>query len=228
MGRRIGGAGGGSDPGPRKGAGSVVAAGAALAILAGGAADVGIGVGGEAIGGSAADAVAESLTPRDLPARTSRARNSAKKGRADEAWARMGLRRIKKSTVRYGACVALSTGRVRQFLVRTPCRSVHRTLLVVGNGHASAVVSVVWIGFRTRGQATDFKDVEDVPGSGDIQPLAASILGTRNIEFTAQHYHARQRGSIVTVAETEALTGHPTSQALNAIAYVAAHLPRPR
>jgi hypothetical protein len=229
MGRRIGGAGGGSDPGPRKGAG-LVAAGAALAIFAGGAADVGIGigVGGEAIGGSAAsDSVVESLTPRDLPARTSRASRSAKKGRADEAWTRMGLKRLKKSAVRYAECVAVSTGRVRQFLARTPCRSLHRMLFVVGTGHASVLVSVVWIGFRTRRQAAAFKDVEDIPGSGDIRPLAATVLGIGHIEFTAQHYHARPRGSTVTVAEAEPLSGRPSGQALDAIADVAAYLPRP-
>jgi hypothetical protein len=229
MGRRIGGAGGGSDPGPRKGAAGVVAAGAALAVFAGGAADVGIGVGSDAIGGSTvSDSVAESLTPRDLPARTSRASRSARKGRADEAWSRMGIRRIKKSAMRYAECVAVSTGRVRQFLEHTPCRSLRRMLFVVGTGQAAVLVSVVWISFRTRGQAAAFKDVEDIPGSGDIRPLAATVLDIRHIEFTALHYHARPRGSTITVAETEALSGRPTTQALNAIADVAAYLPRPK
>ncbi|HEV7652770.1 MAG TPA: hypothetical protein VGP26_31830 [Actinophytocola sp.] len=230
MKRRIGGAGGGSDPGPRKGAGAVAAAGAALAIFAGGAADVGIGagIGGDALGGSAAsDSVAESLTPRDLSARTSRASRSARKGKSDEAWRRMGLKRVKRSTVQYGKCVAGSTGGVQRFLAHTPCRSLRRMLVVVGNGSASVITSVVWISFRTRRQAADFKRVEDVPGSGDIKPLAATVLSLGDIRFTARHYHARRKGSMVTIAETEPLGGRPSARALDAIADVAAYLPRP-
>lgn len=230
MGRRIGGAGGGSDPGPRKGAG-VVAVGAAFAIFAGGAAEtgIGVGVGGEAAGGSAvSDSVAESRTPRDLTARTSRATRSAKRGKPAEAWRRMGLKRIKKSTVRYAKCVAGSTGTVQRFLAHTPCRSLHRMLVVVGNASASVITSVVWISFRTRHRAADFKRVEDVPGSGDITPLAAAVLGMGGIEFTALHYHARRSGSTITIAETEALSGRPSDRALDAIADVAAYLPRPK
>jgi hypothetical protein len=208
----------------------VVAAGAALAIFAGGAADVGVGlgVGGDALGGSAADSVAESLTPRNLSARTSRATRSAKRGKADEAWRRMGLKRLKKSGVQYGKCVAGSTRKVQRFLVRTPCRSLHRMLFVVGNGSASVITSVVWISFRKRGQATGFKRVEDVPGSGDIEPLAAAVLGLGDIHFTAEHYQARQRGTTVTIAESEPLGGRPSARVLDAIADVAAYLPPPR
>jgi hypothetical protein len=199
--------------------------------LAGGAADIGVGagIGGDVLGGStASDSVAESLTPRDLSARTSRATRSAKKGRADDAWRRMGLKRLKRSSVQYGKCVAGSTKRVQRFLARTPCRSLHRMLVVVGNGTASVITSVVWISFRTRRQAAAFKRLEDVPGSGDIRPLAAAVLGMGDIEFTAEHYRARPRGSTVTIAESEALSGRPSARALDAIADVAAWLPRPR
>lgn len=111
---------------------------------------------------------------------------------------------------------------------RTPCRSLRRTLVVVGDGNASVITSVVWISFRTRRQATDFKRVEDVPGSGDTTPLVARILGLGDIEFTAQHYRARRTRNIVTIAESEPLSGRPTAQALDAIPDVAARLPQPR
>jgi len=105
---------------------------------------------------------------------------------------------------------------------------LRRTLVVVGDGNASVITSVVWISFRTRRQATDFKRVEDVPGSGDTTPLVARILGLGDIEFTAQHYRARRTRNIVTIAESEPLSGRPTAQALDAIPDVAARLPRPR
>ena len=88
------------------------------------------------------------------------------------------------------------------------------------------ITSVVWISFRTRRQAADFKRVEDVPGSGDLTPLGATVLSLGDIGFTAQHYHSRRKG--VTVAGTEPLGGHPSARALDAIAEDAAYLPRPR
>lgn len=171
---------------PPRGRGAVVVTVAAALALAGGGA---IGTGGAAAGGaaSATDAgaslpgnlagdVTDALPGRDLAARRTQARSSARRGRSAEAWRRLSLkqltRRVEHAAERQLNCVAASTGQVRAFLLETPCTSLERMLLTVGDGHGNAaVVSVVRVGFATTSRARAFKRIEDEPASGDVRPL---------------------------------------------------------
>ncbi len=148
-----------------------------IALVGGGAAD-GLGAGGagaatgagDALPGNFAGDVVDSLPGRDLGTRRAEARRSAQRGRTAEAWSRLRLkqlaRRIEHSAERRLDCVAAATGEVREFLKRTPCTSLDRVLLTVGDGHGNAaIVSVVRIGFRTSEQARAFKEIEDNPSA---------------------------------------------------------------
>ncbi|GGP38606.1 hypothetical protein [Saccharothrix coeruleofusca] len=213
MGRRIGGPGGGSDKGGT--GGGAVLAGVVVALAAA------AGVGG--------DAVLSRLG--ESPPRTnsnSKADNRKSARDADSAVGRLGLKVTKRFARQDAECLTSSWGRVREFLARTPCRSLDRLVFAVGDGAGdTAVVSVVWVGFANGSQTRRFRDVMDEYGSGDIKPLGSGLLGLADVRFTAAHYGSRVSGSTTTVAETEALTGHVDADLLDALAEVAAELPRP-
>ena len=205
----------------RGGAGPVVVAG----VLALGVA----GAGGEATslftsragGGSAASAP-------NLSARKADAGKAARKGDTEGAWQRLGMRQLKKTAKQDAACLAASFGQVRQFFLRTPCTSLDRILFAVGDGAGNdAVVSVAWVGFRTRAQAGDFTALIDVYGTGDIKPLASGLLGLADIKFTGRYYGSTRTGTQVAVAEAEPAGGHVAPDILKALAEVAAQFPRP-
>ncbi|MFL6145136.1 MAG: hypothetical protein ACJ72N_25130 [Labedaea sp.] len=219
MGRRIGGAGGGSDKGGVSGAAVVVAVAGVLAV--GGAGFAGLEGATVSSGGAA-----ESLTGPNLAVRKAEGQKSARKGEAKQAWQKMGMRELKKTVKQDISCLAHSHGKVREFFLRTPCTSLDRILLAVGDGQGNTMlVSVVWVGFRTKTQAADFKRVEDVPGSGDITPLGASLLTMTEIRFTGNHYKPRLDGKTLVIAETETATGHFGEDVLDAVADVAVYLP---
>ncbi|MBP2339923.1 hypothetical protein JOF41_006101 [Saccharothrix coeruleofusca] len=217
MGRRIGGPGGGSDKGGT--GGGAVLAGVVVALAAA------AGVGGDAVLSQLGE-----LTPRTNSNSKADNRKSAHDAdsAADRAVSRLGLKVTRRFARQDAECLTSSWGRVREFLARTPCRSLDRLVFAVGDGAGdTAVVSVVWVGFANGSQTRRFRDVMDEYGSGDIKPLGSGLLGLADIRFTAAHYGSRVSGSTMTVAETEALTGHVDAGLLDALAEAAAGLPRP-
>ncbi|MEV6715703.1 hypothetical protein AB0M48_27095 [Lentzea sp. NPDC051208] len=217
MGRRIGGAGGGSDPGAGK-AGAVVAAGVlAVSLTAGG---------GLSLGGGASTTVADSAGV-NLSRAKSEGRKSARNGDADGAWRQLNMRTLKRTTKPALECVSHSFGQVRDHLVRNPCKSLDRTLFAVGDDRGNvAVVSVAWVGFHNRRDAGEFKKLIDVHGTGDISPLATPLLGLADIRFTGLNYRSRPDGTTVVIAETESASGQVSRATLDAMADVASWLPR--
>lgn len=219
------------------GKGVVVAAAAALVIAAGasGAGVLGGAAGGggavtEALAGNTAGDVVDALPGRSIETRRASARESAKRGKSREAWSRLKLKELKRAVRRLereGSCVAAATGKVREFLARTPCTSLDRMLLAVGDGHGNAaVISVVRVGFRSAKQAKAFEKVESVQGSGDVRPLEiAAVLGIAGVRMTGLHYHARPQGYGMVVAEADTAAGHVDGAILDALADVAAYLP---
>ncbi|MEV0049973.1 hypothetical protein AB0H34_05700 [Saccharopolyspora shandongensis] len=235
--RRIGGAGGGSDPAPRKGnAGSVVVAGTLAFALASGSGAMSAGssvtvgsVAGESAVSGSANTMARNATSRNLKAHRTDAKRSVRQGRADDAWQRMGLRRLRQSgKIPAVDCVVHSFGEVREFLIRTPCKSLDRIVFVVSDDQGNAaVVSVAWVEFRNRSTVWKFQRLEDRHGTGDIRPLGSSLLGMHDIEFTGHHYNAEPRGTTLTIAEAETISGTYSADDLDTITEVAALLPRP-
>ncbi|MEU4803897.1 hypothetical protein [Actinosynnema sp. NPDC023587] len=217
-GRRIGGAGGGSDKG-RGGGGAVVVAGL-VALGAVGAGGVGV-TGGGAGGAGGAGA-------RGVSARKAEGQQAARKGDTEGAWQRMGMRGLRQTAEQQAECVVSSFGRVREFFQGTRCASLDRVLFAVGDGAGnSAVVSVVWVGFAARGDAADFKSLIDRHGSGDVTPLGGALLGLADVSFSGLNYGSDRDGNTVVIAEAERIGGSVDAETLDALAEVASYLPPP-
>lgn len=222
-----------------KGRGGVVAVAAAVVLASGAGGAVGIGAlggaGVEAGAGSAAEALAgntagdvvDSLPGRSIKTRRTSARDSAKSGKSDEALGKLKLKRLRHKAEHSLECVASSTGNVRESLARTPCTSLDRMLMAVGDGHGNAaVVSVVRVGFRSKKQADAFEQVERVQGSGDVRPLEiATVLGLTGVHITGHHYQSRPDKNAMIIAETDTATGHVDNATLDALADIATYLP---
>ncbi|MFD0206786.1 MULTISPECIES: hypothetical protein [Saccharothrix] len=207
--------------GKKGGAGTVVAAGVLVLGLVGSAgAAGGGGVFGSSAGGSAGSS---GVTARKLDGQ-----KAAKRGDRDGAWQRLGMRRLDDRWQRQVECLSVSHGEVREFFAHTPCTSLDRVVIAVGDGAGNnAVVSVAWVGFRTTRDLRAFKRIEDRHGSGDIHPLGASLLGLADIRFTGDNYGTDVNGTTITIAEAEPAAGHVDRETLDALAEVAAYLPRP-
>jgi hypothetical protein len=162
-----------------------------------------------------------------VEARKAEGEELARRGDAEGAWRRMGLRELKRTEKQQADCVAASFGGVREFLRRTGCTSMDRVLFAVGDDAGnSAVIAVAWVGFDSRGDAREFQDVVDAPGTGDVKPLGAAQVGLADIAFSGANYGSGRDRTTVTVAEAEIATGYLTPEVLDALAEVAAQLPR--
>lgn len=179
---------------------------------------VGLSTGGSAGGGGAGLSVED---------RKSEGTDRARRGDAEGAWQRMGLHGLEYSEKQQAECVAASFGGVQEFLRRTPCTSMDRVLFTVGDDAGnSAVVSVAWVGFSSRGDAREFHDLVNAPGSGDVKPLGGALIGLADVAFSGDNYGSERHRATVTVAEAEIATGYVTPELLDALAEVAAQLPR--
>jgi hypothetical protein len=224
--RRIGGAGGGSDPGKgkgkKKGKGGPIVAGAVLAGLLVAAEG---GTTTESVG-AALDSASAASTSTD--ARTADSQQAARKGDEAQAWRRMGIRELKKITRRGLRCTIQSYGQVRQFFLSTPCRSLDQRLFAFADTDGNEIaVSVVWVRMSSADDADRLTQVEDVYGTGDITPVATQVLRAGGIRFTGKHYASRTDGSLAVVAETEPLRGNPSASLLDDTAKVVDVLPAP-
>ena len=207
--------------GKKGGSGAAVAAGVLVLGLVGSA---GVAGGGGLLGSSAGGSAGSS----SVAARKVDGQQAAKRGDRDGAWQRLGLRRLDDRVRRQVECLSASHGEVREFFTHTPCTSLDRMVMAVGDGAGNtAVVSVAWVGFRTTRDLRAFKRIEDRHGSGDIHPLGAPLLGLADITFTGHNYGTDVDGATITVAEAETAAGHLDPQTLDAVAEVAAYLPRP-
>lgn len=219
--------------GKKKGGGVVVAAAAAVAIAAGGSGAAVGGLAGSSSGAgsvfadNAAADVVDGLPGRTLSQRTAKARESAKKGNRKESWSRMKMKELRHRFEHEAECLSAATGKVREFLARTPCTSLDRMLLAVGDGHGNAaVVSVVRVGFKSAKQRNGFQEVETVQGSGDVRPLEISLaLGITGVSFTGLNYRDRRDKNALVVAEADTAAGHLDGATLKALADVAQFLP---
>jgi hypothetical protein len=169
----------------------------------------------------------ESTAGQSLKSKSS-SKDAARKGRNDEAWKRLGLKSLKKITKQELACTPYSFGQVRQFFLRTPCRSLHRRLVAIGDTAGNTiVVSVVWVRMPKAESATRLKELIDVDGSGDVSPLAGSVLKLNGIHFAGDHYASRRDGALIVIAETTSGGGRPRSEVLDDAADVAVEFPAP-
>ncbi|GAA0543433.1 hypothetical protein [Actinomadura livida] len=202
------------------GGGKIVVAGLAAIMMAGS---------GGVVGGAAGAGDAPSLSAKTINARKGDAKRSARKGNADKAWRRLGMRQIRRSRDHPRAgCVRVTWGEVQQAAIRNPCTSLDRRLIAIADRSGNtALISVAWARFRNNGDRRRFQRVIDVYGTGDIKPLAASKLGFADIRFTGRFYHSIPKMARLTVAEAEAVKGTFNPEVLDGFAQVAAELPSP-
>ncbi|ONI86874.1 hypothetical protein ALI22I_24580 [Saccharothrix sp. ALI-22-I] len=178
---------------------------------------VGLSTGGSGGGGPGASVAARKAEGGDL----------ARRGDAEGAWRRMGLHGLKQTAKQQTECVAASFGGVREFLQQSGCTSMDRVLFTVGDDAGnSAVIAVAWVGFSSRGDARKFQDLMDASGTGDVTPLGGGMVGLADIAFSGDNYGSDRDRTTVTVAEAEVAAGYVTPEVLDALAEVAAQLPR--
>lgn len=205
--------------GKKRGTAVVAASAAAVAVAWGPAMGGGVGAGGSS--GAA-------LSP-GMHAKVLDAKRALSKGSSGKAWRQLGLRQRAKRTIRHVNCVAHSHGPVQAFFVVSPCRSLRRLLLPLAAANGDAVVlSVSWVRMPSVPDATRFRHLIDVHGSGDIEPLGMNELRQRGINFTGHHYDSDSHGTVVVVAEAEAMSGRPSAEMLEAVATVGVSLPAPK
>lgn len=211
-----------------KGAGVVVAAGAlAIGLTAGTGGLTTLSGGSSLMSEAGAQQGAGSGGSPQLRARKSEGQKSARKGDAEAAWQRLGVKQLKRTARQQAECVAASFGQIRDFFTRTRCTSLERALFLLTDGAGNiAVLSVAWVGLPSARDADRFESVMKIHGSGDIYPLGSSALGLADIHFTGERYGSDRDGKNVTIAETELVSGYIDNDTLDAIAEVSAYLPR--
>ncbi|WP_409184721.1 hypothetical protein F9C11_10770 [Amycolatopsis sp. VS8301801F10] len=63
-------------------------------------------------------------------------------------------------------------------------------------------------------------------GSGDIKPLAATLLRLADVNFSGHHFQSRVDNRTMVVAETETVAGHLDPGTLDALADVSVWFPK--
>ncbi|TCO50740.1 hypothetical protein [Actinocrispum wychmicini] len=153
-------------------------------------------------------------------------RQAAKTGDEAKAWERLALKELKKDVRHRLRCAVQSRGQVRQFFVKHPCDKLDQFLFAVSDAKGDVVVgSVMWVKMPSSAAATQLKQLEDTPGTGDVTPFGTEVLQLGGFQFTGEHYRSRLDGSLVVIAETEPVRGHPSDSLLNDVATVAVVLP---
>lgn len=195
-------------------------------IIAAGLAAVMLGSGG-LVGGGPVDSP---VSAKNFKAGKRDAKRAARSRHPDQAWRRIGMRRLKRSVSKPNLnCLRATFGQVQRTLIRHPCRSLDQTLFPIADSRGNtALISVAWVRFRTSGDRRAFQKVIDVYGTGDIKPLAAGPLGMAGVRFTGRYYHSIPKGARLTVAEAEPVRGTFDPEVLDGFAEIAAELPSPR
>jgi len=184
------------------------------------------GGGGGALGG----AVASDGLSAAAQVRVADAQKAASRGQRSKAWKRVRVRQHGKKykAQRHVNCVRNSHGEVRAFFLLTPCRSLDRALTVLVDPAGNAMVlSVYWVRMRTVAAARELKELDDEYGTGNVNPVAATLLGVAGVTFTGRYYDSRRRGSLVTIAEAEPVRGKPSGEILESVVQVATAFPAP-
>lgn len=209
---------------PRDAKGRWTTGGAGTVIVAGAIALAANGIGGGAgVGGPAVDAVG---TANVSAARVAQSKQAARKGRADDAWRGLNLRRVRKAAEPALNCAVNSYGQVRDFFLRNPCRSLDRTLFTLADPEGNTfVVSVSWVRMRQRSDVRRLKDLIDVDGTGSVTQLGAAALRTQGVRFTGTPFRSRPRGDLLVVAEGAVVSGTPDPGFFTVVVEVAAELP---
>jgi hypothetical protein len=206
-GRRIGGAGGGSDPG-KLGAGGVIVAVGLAAVLGVGATTA---PGGSAASGGAASSSSSGRSASRSSDQDSRAAVARLSGR--------GLRATVRLTDDGTDCAANSYGAVREFFEQHPCTALYRSVLEVRDREGDVVLlAIASVEMPDEDHAEDLKSLLDAPGSGNLIELSRERGRYQSVRYTGDAYASRREGDVVTNAQAQPVARGWSGLALTTIA----------
>jgi hypothetical protein len=186
--RRIGGAGGGSDPGNGKssGGGAVLAISIAVALGAGGITATGTAT---LTSGTSSASSSSSTSSSSSNART-KSRGSSQDTQAVEGrLVRQGFRVNVKATSDGTDCVDHSYGQVQNFFRQHPCSALYRAYFEVQDRQGDTVlVAVSWVRMPDGSSASALKHLTDAPGTGNVTELSREEGKYRSIRYTGLIY----------------------------------------
>jgi hypothetical protein len=217
--RRIGGAGGGSDPGKSKsGAGRMVLA---ISIA------VAVSAGGVTASGSATLTSGISSASSSSSGARGGSRVSNKDSQAAEARVvRQGFRVNAKFTSDAANCVEHSYGQVQNFFRQQPCTALHRAWFEVRDRQGDAVlVAVSWVQMPDKSSAAALKQLVDAPGTGNVTELSREQGKYRSVRYTGECYKSdlEQAGTVVVNAQAEPVARGAAGLLLTSIVTNAVH-----
>lgn len=185
-------------------------------------------LGGIAGGVGAGGTTAESLgSVSGSSARVAQAKSAARKGRSDDAWRILRLRKIREDPDHPLDCAVHSYGQVHDFFVRNPCQSLDRVLFTLADPAGNTfVVSVSWVRMRQPGDVWRLEQLIDVDGTGSIAPLGFGLLREQGVRFTGTPFESRPDGKVLVVAEGAAVSGRPDAEFFASVIEVAVELRR--
>jgi hypothetical protein len=159
-------------------------------------------------------------------ARLAASQQAASRGDIAAAARNMGMTAGPRGRRHNPNCAANSTGQVRDYLRANPCRSLDRLLFTIRDSRGGTIaVAVAWVDFATAARAGGFKRIDDVWGTGQINPLPGATAGIPDVRLSGQHYRSRRVGTLAVTAEAEPVRGQQSDALLDEIAGVAVLLP---
>lgn len=180
--RRIGGAGGGSDPGSGKSSGGsvVLAISVAVAIGAGGV---------TATGTVTLTSGTSSASSSSSNARTTSRGSSQDTQAVESRLVRQGFQVNFKATSDGTDCVGHSYGQVQNFFRQHPCSALYRAYFEVQDRLGDTVlVAVSWVRMPDASSAGALKHLDDAPGTGNITELSREGGKYRTVRYTGLIY----------------------------------------
>jgi hypothetical protein len=204
VGRRIGGAGGGSDKGG--GAGTfLLAALLAIAVGTGGTSALGIGSAG---GGASASSGARGQS--NVSSRQSQA--------AEARIVARGVQVRARATDDSTNCAAHAYGQVKEYLREHPCVGMHRASFELRDAGGDVVlIAVSWVDMGDEATAREFHRLVDGSGTGNITELSRERGRYRSVRFTGDIYESRREGTVVSNAQAQPVGRGATGLALTSI-----------
>jgi hypothetical protein len=186
------------------------------------------GVAGSGGGAGAGGAAAESAgLPSNFTARVNKGKKSARKGKPDEAWRDLNLRKLKDQAKNALDCAVNSYGQVTDFFLRNPCKSLDRQLVTLADTAGNTfVVSVSWVRMRAKGDVGDMERLIDTDGTGSVAPLGFSVLKSQGVRFTGEPFRSESKGDLLVVAEGAVVSGKPHPALVEAAVEIAVELTR--
>lgn len=185
--RRIGGAGGGSDPGSGKSGGGGAALAVSLAVV--------VGAGGiTATATGTLTASTSSVSSSSSSSSFSKARTKSQGSDQDtqvveERLVRRGFRVNVKATSDGTDCVGHSYGQVRNFFRQHPCTALYRAYFEVQDRQGDAIlIAVSWVRMPDASSASALQHLDDAPGTGNVTELSREEGKYKSVRYTGLFY----------------------------------------